>query len=58
MSEYKGSSKRVWENKEDLSMVEDVLEGEPKERPLTDQERQWMHNFVLDNATHLEPWRR
>ena len=58
MCEYTGTSRRVWDNTEDISMSEDVLEGEPKERPLTENERHWMHSFVLDNATHLEPWRR
>lgn len=56
MTEYKHSTSRVWEIREDPSMLEEVLEKDPKERPLADRERRWMHNFVLDNATDLEPW--
>ena len=40
MFEYRATPKRVWENNEDLSMSEDVLEGDPKERPLSEIERQ------------------
>ena len=39
-------------------MVDEIVEGKGRPRKLSMQLRLWMHNFVLDNAGQLEPYRQ
>ena len=54
VSEYFGKGqpymKKVWESKEDPSLIDVVLEGKEKDRFLDDVLRKQIHGFVLDNA--------
>ena len=58
MSEYNVTSRKVWDDKEELTMVDEILEGKGKVKQLTEAMRTAMHEFVLDNASHIEPYRR
>ena len=56
MSEYNVTTRRVWDNKEEPTMVDEILEGKGKPKRLSDELRSAMHDFVLDNSTHVEPY--
>ena len=58
MTEYNPTSRRVWDSKEDSTMTDEIVEGKGRTRRLSDQLWQWMHDFVLDNATQLEAFRQ
>jgi len=38
-------------------MVDEILEGKEKQKILSLEFRSAVHEFVLDNATHVEPYR-
>jgi hypothetical protein len=57
MAHYQPTTRRVWDDKEDPTMTDEVLEGKGKPRMLSDQLRGWLHAFVCDNAAPLEPYR-
>ena len=57
MSEYNITSQRVWNDKEEPSMVDEILEGKGKPKMLTETMRNAMHDFVLDNAAYMETYR-
>jgi len=58
MAEYNITSRRVWDDKEEPTMVDEILEGKGKPKELSDEFRTAMHEFVLDNASHIEPYRQ
>ena len=57
MSEYSVTTRRVWDDKEEPSMVDEILEGKGKPKLLSEELRSAMHDFVLDNSAHVEPYR-
>ena len=57
MSEYNVTTRRVWDDKEEPTMVDEILEGKGKPKRLSDELRSAMHDFVLDNSAHVEPYR-
>ena len=58
MSSYAPRTRRVWDDKEDPSMNDEILEGKGKPQMLSNQLRQWLYDFVCDNAEILEPYHR
>lgn len=58
MAAYRPTSRRVWDDKEDPTMIDEILEGKGKPRVLSEQLRDWMHAFVCDNAVVLEAYRQ
>jgi hypothetical protein len=54
---YNITSHRVWDDKEDPTIVDKILEKKGKPKLLSEGLRNAMHNFVLDNAAHIEPYR-
>jgi len=56
MSEYNITSRRVWDDKEEPTMVDEILEGKGKQKLLIENLRAAMHEFVLDNAQHVQPY--
>ena len=57
MTEYNITSRRVWDDKEEPTMVDEILEGKGKLKLLSEALRNAMHEFVLDNVAHIEPYR-
>ena len=57
MSTYAPTSRRVWDDKEDPTMTEEILQGKGKPRVLSVELRKWLHAFVCDNVDILEPYR-
>jgi len=58
MSAYSPTSRRGWDSKEDPTMTDEIVEGKGKPRNLSKQLRKWIHDFVLDNAVQLDPYRQ
>ena len=57
MSDYSVTTRRVWDSEEEPAMIDEILEGKEKRKVLTDDVRSAMHQFVLDNASHIDPYR-
>jgi hypothetical protein len=51
------TQRRVWDDKEDPTMNDEVVEGKGRQRTLTAKLRRWIHEFVLNNAESLAPYR-
>jgi len=58
MAKYKITSQKIWDDVEEPTMVDEILEGKGKLNMLTEEDRKNMHDFVLNNAGHVEPYRR
>ena len=58
MAAYNITTRRVWDDKEEPTMVDEILEGKGKPRELSEDLRNAMHQFVLDNAIQFEPYRQ
>ena len=58
MSDYNVTTRRIWDDKEEPSMVDEILEGKGKPKLLSEELRNAMHAFVLDNSVHIEPYRQ
>ena len=54
---YRITSRRVWDDKEEPAMVDKMLEEKGKMKILSEELRSAMHEFILDNASHIEPYR-
>jgi hypothetical protein len=57
MTSYSITSRRVWDDKEDPTMNDEILEGVGRSRILTPKIRDWIHEFVVNNVAPLESWR-
>ena len=58
MSAYNITTRRVWDEKEEPTTVDEILEGRGKPRQMSEAFRDAIHGFVLDNAIHLEAYRQ
>ena len=58
MSDYNVTRRRIWDDKEEPSMVDEMLEGKGKPKILSEELRSAMHAFVLDNSARIEPLRQ
>lgn len=57
MIDYNITSRRVWDDQEEQSMVDEILQGKGKPKLLSEALRDSMHDLVLDNVAHIEPYR-
>jgi hypothetical protein len=57
MSEYTPTTKRAWDDQEEPAMYDEILEGGKRDRPMTSSFQKLIHEFVLDNTEHMEPYR-
>lgn len=57
MSDYNITTRRVWDDKKEPTMIDEILEGKGKQKMLPEGLRNAMHDFILDNAVHIEPYR-
>ena len=58
MQEFQSTRRRVWDSKEDVGVVDEVPEGNRTPRKMTLQFQGWAHNYVINNAVSVDPWRR
>ena len=57
MQEFKSTSRRVWDDKEEPAMNDEVLEGNGRNRKMSTTFREWVHTFVVTNSGCCAPWR-
>jgi hypothetical protein len=57
MQRFQGSSRRVWDDKEEQFMNDEVLQGSGWQRLMSEEFRLWVHNFVINNSAVLKGWR-
>jgi hypothetical protein len=58
LTRFEPTSKRVWDDKEDPIMNDEIVQGGGLQRTLGEDERVWAHEFVVNNSAHLESWKR
>ena len=58
LSKYNATTKRAWDDEEEATMYDEILEGGKRDRAMTPEFQKLIHGFVLDNTEHLEPYRR
>ena len=58
MQEYTSTTRRVWDDKEDPSIYDEILESNEHARRLSPDPQGWIDEFVVKNAAPLEDWRR
>ena len=58
MQRFQGTRRRVWDDKEEQRMVDEVVQGSGWRRPMLQQFRAWAHNFVINNSLDLTDWQQ
>ena len=58
MSRFTAIRRRVWDDKEEHGLFDEEFEGGGVKHVISDKMRNWAHKFVLDNAAHLDSYRR
>lgn len=58
MQEFESTRRRVWDDKEDARVADEVPEGNGKPRKMSSQFRAWAHNYILHNTTCMDDWHR
>lgn len=58
LSQYTPTTKRAWDDKEEPAMYDEILEGSPHDQKMSAQFQRLIHEFVLHNTEHMEPYRR
>jgi hypothetical protein len=53
LQRFTATRKRIWDDKEDSRMNDEVLQGGGWARPLSQNVRLWAHNFVINNSSDL-----
>jgi hypothetical protein len=57
LQRFTATRKRVWDDKEDAKMNDEIVQGGGWPRPLSQSMRLWAHNFVINNSSDLVEWR-
>ena len=57
MQTYTIISCREWDDKEDPTMNDEILEGIQRPKILTPELHDWIHEFVVNNVAPLDSWR-
>jgi hypothetical protein len=58
MQRFHGTRRRVWDDREEQRMMDEMVQGNGWRRPMSQQFRTWAHNFVINNSMDLEDWRQ
>jgi hypothetical protein len=57
MQRFGGTGRRVWDDKKDSKMNDEILTGNGWSRLMSPEFRLWAHSFVIHNSTDLGDWR-
>ena len=58
LAEYTPTTKRAWDENEEPTMNDEILEGTKRDRPMSSDFLKLIHGFLLDNNEHMEDYRR
>ncbi len=48
----------MWDDKEEPTMHDEILEGNGHPRKLSTDLKTWAHTFVVHDVIAIEPWRK
>lgn len=54
---FQGSSRHVWDNKEEQIMNDEVVQGSGWLHRMLKEFKAWEHNFVINNSKVFQEWR-
>jgi hypothetical protein len=57
MQRFIGTRRRVWDDKEEPHIYDEILQGRGWCRPMTDRFWDWIHEFMITNSADLSLWR-
>jgi hypothetical protein len=57
MQRFQGTIRRVWDDKEENNMIDEIVQGNGWPRRMSQNMRAWAHNFIINNSTNMAPWR-
>ena len=58
MVEFQSTRRRVWDDKEEDRVTDEVLEGSGRPRRMEKNIQGWAHNYIMNNSTCMDVWRR
>ena len=58
MVEFQSTRRRVWDNKEEDRVADEVPEGSGRPRRMEENIQGWAHNYIVNNSTCMDVWRR
>jgi hypothetical protein len=57
MDRFQGTRRCVWDDKEENTMNDEIVQGNGWPRDLSSELRAWAHDFVINNSSDLQEWR-
>jgi hypothetical protein len=57
MQHLQGTSRRVWDDKEENTMNDEIVQGSSWSHRMSEDLRVWAHNFIVNNSNDLSNWR-
>jgi hypothetical protein len=58
MHRFEGTRRRVWDEKEENIMNDEIVQGSGWARDMSTELRAWAHDFVISNSSDLAEWRQ
>ena len=58
MQQFQGTHHRVWNNKKEQYMNDKVMQGSGWPRHMSNQFKEWIHDFVVNNSADFVTWRQ
>lgn len=58
LADYTPTTKRAWDENEEPTMYDEILEGGKCDRFMSLDFYKLIHSFILDNTEHMEVYRR
>jgi len=58
LQRFQGTCRRVWDDKEEQQVNDEVVQGSEWPRRMSEELREWIHQFVLSNSADLEQWQQ
>jgi len=55
---FEGTHRRIWDDKEEQRMNDEVVQGSGWKRVMSKQFWEWVHDFVISNSADFEDWRQ
>lgn len=56
IQKVKNTRRRVWDDKEDPTMHDEIFEGNGCPKKMSANLKNWAHSFVIHNVATTEPW--
>ena len=58
MVEFQSTRRRVWDDKEEDRIADEVPEGSGRPQRMEENIQGWAHNYVVNNSTCVDVWRK